>query len=123
MNHRQARAFSRRFSVMAMQPGDIINGPTGTEVYRHPRLVGWGQDAIAYMFDGWAIGVLIIRADSSGEIRYCDREGRPHVEDIERGHPRQLMTAGMVRMAEVVKAFLGEHHPLADAASANTVPA
>lgn len=123
MDKATAKRLARRFSMMALEPGDVIKGPAGHELYRHPRIVGWGQEAIGFMFDGAPVGVVIYRADSSGELRYCDREGRPHSEDIERGTFDQIRLAAMVRMGDLIKTFLGERHPLAERVSANRVPA
>lgn len=44
-------------------------------------------------------------------------------ERIEPSGEEAEMKFAMLRMAEIVKHFLGERHPLAEAASANAVPA
>lgn len=123
MTPKEARAFARNASVYACQPGDRIVGPTGQEMYREPLIVAWGWRAVALMWKGSPIGVVVFRPGEPTSLRYCDHEGRVHEERIEPSGEEAEMKFAMLRMAEIVKHFLGERHPLAEAASANAVPA
>lgn len=123
MTPKEARAFARNASIYLCQPGDRLVAPTGQEMYREPRIVAWGGKAIALMWKGAPVGVVIFRIGEPTALRYCDNEGRVHEERIEPCGEDAEMRFAMLRMSEIIKHFVGERHPLAHATSANAIPA
>lgn len=122
MDKRAARKLAARFGVTEMHHGDRVVSPRGEEIYKQPLIMP-GQQSFAFTLDGSPVGVVIVRRGDGGFLRYCDREGRVHQEQIMADTTDQTMAMAVNRMAVVVGAMMGERHPLAEATSANRTPA
>ncbi len=101
-----------------MEPGDVLNSPRGEPVYRQPKLVVPGHEAFIFTLKGRAIGVIVFSPQGS-DLRYFDREGIIHTEQMGVDGADAVMERAIQRMCELISKFLGERHPLAEAASAN----
>jgi hypothetical protein len=109
--------------MQMLQPGDRIVSPRGEEMYAEPRFIVPGQAAWAFVLNGRAVGVLVLRTGAAAKLRCCDGEGRVHDETLMA--PSEDVAIGMAvqRMALVTAHFLGERHPLTRAATANATAA
>ena len=109
--------------IRKCQPGDKFTTPRGQIMYEEPRVALPGCEAWGLFLKGHSIGVLIVRQGNC-TLRYCDPAGIVHSEDMpDMMSPEEQAIAAMHRMARLAKQFLGERHPLAEAASANARPA
>lgn len=122
MDKRSAKQLARNFGVTKLGSKDRVVSPRGEEMFRAPLII-IGQDAFAFTYKGAAVGVLILSSGENGILRYCDREGRVHEEHLMGDTNDQKMHMAMNRMSKAVAAFVGERHPLAQATSANRLPA
>lgn len=118
----KAERIARSASLRPLAPGDVVTTPRGAEMHREPSFVIPGPRNAAFMLNGAPVGVVAFLYGGC-RLRYCDREGRMHEERIDGHNVDDLMHAAMQRMAILTREFLGERHPLADRASANTVAA
>jgi hypothetical protein len=104
-------------SLYECRPGDKFLTPRGETMYQHPRILLGTIKAFAFVVNGAAVGVLVFRQGEETALRYCDPAGVLHVERMKPGSMEAQATEGMLRMAELIKAYLGERHPHAVAAS------
>lgn len=108
--------------IYPMEPGDVIKSPRGEPMHRQPRLILEGHEAFVFHLRGNAIGVIVIQPGRV-ELKYFDHEGIIHTEQMGADAPSACMDRAIRRMCELIGKFLGERHPLAEAASANKLPA
>lgn len=122
MNLAQAQKIAKRVAVRPLKLNDRIMTPRGETLY-HRRLELPGMPAFVFLDSGRAMGVTVIKPGSVSELRYCDREGRIHVDTFSAATVEHGLKQAMESMAKVAAQMLGERHPLAEAASANRRPA
>jgi hypothetical protein len=103
-------------SLYECQPGDKIMSPRGETLYQHPRIIMGGIKGFAFMVNGSAVGVMVFRQGEPTVLRYCDPAGVVHVETMKPGSLEAQATEAMLRMAELIRTYLGERHPHAVAA-------
>lgn len=123
MTPAQAAAIARKAGVRKCNPGDRMVSPRGETFYVEPTVIIPRCAAYQFIVNGAPMAVMIFRGGIMPQLRYCDREGRVHSEDIAGGTFEQQMLVGIARMAELTKQFLGERHPLASQPSLNGAPA
>lgn len=117
----KAKSVARRIAVRDMRLGDRITTPRGEVLYAHAIEIP-NQPVFVFLMDGRAIGVALMRSGAR-ELRYCDPDGVIRKEPLGGHSVQEAMPIAINRMSALIRKFLGERHPLADAISANGMTA